>query len=75
MVILILGDICVNESHWRVRIKQGRQYNCRPNMVFRSFAALRMTFRARDDDYFAAFSAAWAAANRAMGTRYGLQLT
>jgi hypothetical protein len=26
-------------------------------------------------NYFAAFNAAWAAANRAIGTRYGLQLT
>ena len=46
--------------------KTGRQKICRP-AVFEPIKS--------GQAYLPALSAAWAAANRAIGTRYGLQLT
>jgi hypothetical protein len=69
IVILIEKD--VNEHRlflWRK--KKGRKLHFRP-------MAIHKILRSRKplNPYFAAFSAACAAANRAIGTRYGLQLT
>jgi hypothetical protein len=86
MLILNLRDVDVNENHRQVRIKQGQQCNCRPNVIFligRKAAAICIPTPERVNEniakpqavysipffYFAAFSAAWAAASRAMGTR------